>query len=153
MKVEVGSPHMRIGEAARLSGVSVANIRFYEEKNLLSASSRSDGSYRLYSKKDIHTLRFIRLCRAMDMSLDEVQGLIRLDLQNKADCAAASEAIDAHLRHVRERLAELKALEKDLKTMQLLCDGQHDTCGLIEALHARAEGLPLPKGKQARRHV
>lgn len=51
----------RIGEAARRSGVSAANIRYYEKESLLKAHGRSASSYRLYSDSDIHQLRFIRM--------------------------------------------------------------------------------------------
>ena len=74
-----GTPRWRIGEAARRSGVSAANMRYYEKEGLLRPGSRSENSYRLYSEADVHRLRFIRLCRAMDMSLDEVRTLLALD--------------------------------------------------------------------------
>ena len=73
------SPALRIGDAAQRSGISAANIRYYEKEMLLSPCSRSANSYRLYSESDIHRLRFIRLCRAMDMSLDEVRTLLALE--------------------------------------------------------------------------
>ena len=73
----------RIGEAARQSGVSAANIRYYEKEGLLPPGARSDNSYRLYSADEVHRLRFIRLCRAMDMSLDEVRTLLALDWARK----------------------------------------------------------------------
>ncbi|HSV53872.1 MAG TPA: MerR family transcriptional regulator, partial [Burkholderiaceae bacterium] len=95
----------RIGEAAQRSGVTAANIRYYEKEGLLRPHGRGENSYRLYSDPDVHQLRFIRLCRAMDMSLDEVRTLLGLDLRKKADCARASDALDAHLGHVRARLA------------------------------------------------
>ncbi len=139
-----------IGEAARLSGVSTANIRYYEKEKLLSAHGRGDNSYRMYSKQTVHELRFIRLCRAMDMSLDEVRTLLGLDLANKTHCATARTALDAHLGHVRERLAELKLLEQDLKGLRERCDGTGATCNLIEALHAQADDLSAslaPLGK------
>ena len=87
------TPAHRIGEAARRCGVSAANIRYYESEGLLPRLARSEGDYRLYSEADIHRLRFIRLCRAMDMSLDEVRTLVALDLNNKADCATARAAL------------------------------------------------------------
>ncbi len=148
-------PHYRIGEAAALSGVSAANIRYYEKEGLLSAPVRSDNSYRTYSDPDLHQLRFIRMCRAMDMSLDEVRALLNLDLRSKADCAAACETLDGHLSHVRERLAELRKLEKDLIAIRDCCDGQDATCHLIEMLHQRADAQALPRaGKAAgKRHV
>ena len=149
------SASYRISQAAALSGVSAANIRFYEKEKLLSPHGRSDNSYRFYSAGDVHQLRFIRLCRAMDMSLDEVRTLLGLDLTRKADCATASEALDGHLAHVRERLAELRVLEKDLKALRERCDGTDARCHIIEALHERADALPAQGKRPAsvKRHV
>ena len=144
----------QIGEAARHSGVSAANIRFYEKESLLNPQARGENSYRLYSDGDVHQLRFIRLCRAMDMSLNEVRTLLGLDLNNKTDCAAARDALDGHLGHVRERLGELKALEKDLKALRNRCDGNDARCHIIEALHelADAQARVTPAASK-KRHV
>ena len=146
----------RIGEAARLSGVTAANIRYYEKEGLLTPGGRGSNSYRLYSAAEVHRLRFIRLCRAMDMSLDEVRTLLALDWGRKADCDAARDTLDAHLQHVRTRLAELQALESDLLALRSRCDGSDATCHIIEALHERADAqqaaLPTPAGL-GKRHV
>ena len=133
----------QIGQASALSGVSAANIRFYEKEKLLRPGVRGDNSYRFYSESDVHQLRFIRACRALDMSLDEVRTLLGLDLNIKDDCATARVALDGHLGHVRARLAELKALEKDLKALRSRCDGLDSHCRIIEALHERADNLPV----------
>ena len=144
----------KIGEAAKLSGVSPANIRFYEKDQLLKAQARSDNSYRMYSDSDIHRLRFIRACRALDMSLGEVRTLLRLDLNSKNDCATARSALSEHLAHVRERLSELKVLEADLKALRGRCDGLDTTCHIIEALHERADAMPrLMPTATRKRHV
>lgn len=150
------SPHHRIGDAARRSGVTAANIRYYEKEGLLPAGVRADNSYRLYSDADVHRLRFIRLCRAMDMSLDEVRSLLSLDLRSKADCDAACTTIDAHLQHVRERLQELQALERSLLDLRNGCDGTGAHCRIIEALHAQADAQPggeSPRPGGPLRHV
>ena len=145
---------LRIGEAAKRTGVSAANIRYYEREGLLAPSARADNDYRLYSDTDLHRLRFIRMCRAMDMSLDEVRSLLALDGQNAADCHAATHTIDAHLQHVRQRLKELRNLEKELQALRALCDGQQAPCHLIAALHAQAEAKQPPAaGKAVKRHV
>ena len=145
----------KIGEAAGLSGVSAANIRFYEKADLLRPHGRGENSYRMYSEEDVHQLRFIRACRALDMSLEEVRTLLTLNLNSKADCVTARVALDAHLAHVRARQRELKALEKDLKALRGRCDGLDTTCHIIEALHERADRLPktAAKAKVAHRHV
>ena len=150
-----GPQGYRIGEAAAASGVSAANIRYYEQQGLVAPPPRTGNSYRLYSAGDVHTLRFIRLCRAMDMSLDEVRTLLGLDLGDKADCAAANRALDEHLGHVRERLRELRALEKQLAGLRASCDGSGAHCHLIEALHALADSAAASgeRGTPAMRHV
>ncbi len=143
-----------IGKAAALSGVSTANIRFYEKEGLLAPGVRAANSYRSYSDGDIHQLRFIRLCRAMDMSLDEVRTLLNLDLAEKADCAAANAALESHIAHVGERLAELQALQQDMLDLRARCDGTGPQCRIMEALHERAEHLPREEPKsRAHRHV
>jgi DNA-binding transcriptional MerR regulator len=150
----VDTPNYRIGEAAKLSGVSAANIRYYEREGLLAPQAREDNSYRLYGISDVHALRFIRLCRSMDMSLDEVRTLLALQLGNREDCLVARKTLDAHVGHVRERLKELRTLERDLLSLRAHCDGRESSCTIIEALHQRADAqantLPAP---QRHRHV
>lgn len=149
------SPHHRIGDAARLCGVSAANIRYYEKEGLLRPGVRGDNSYRFYSDADLHQLRFIRLCRAMDMSLDEVRRLLAIDAASAQADHQACATLDEHLSHVRERLAELRVLEKALLGLRSRCDGRAAHCQVIEALHERAEAqdLPLPPSAPAHRHV
>ena len=92
----------------------------------------------------------------MDMSLDEVRTLLALDLRSKQDCEAACVTLDEHLGHVRERLDELRALEKDLVALRDSCDGSGSHCLLIEALHERADAQPMDaaeRGSPAARHV
>ena len=128
-----------IGQAAKMSGVSSANIRFYEKEKLIRPYGISANSYRFYSDEDVHQLRFIRQLRSLDMTLDEVRTLLDLDLRNKTDCVTARDTLDAHIGHVRERLKELKILEKNLIDLRSRCDGEGEHCHLIEALHAQAD--------------
>ncbi|NJS36377.1 MAG: MerR family transcriptional regulator [Brachymonas sp.] len=143
-----------IGQAAKMSGVSSANIRFYEAKGLISRQGMGAGSYRFYSDEDVHQLRFIRQLRSLDMTLDEVRTLLELDLRKKRDCATARATLDEHIGHVRERLKELRELEKNLVDLRSQCDGAGDRCHLIEALHAQAD-LPIAAlGRQTlKRHA
>lgn len=145
----------QIGRVAKLSGVSAPNIRYYEKEKLLQEQARGANSYRIYSDSDVHQLRFIRMCRAMDMSLDEVRLLLSLDLTNKADCAKARLALDEHLQHVRERLAELRSLEHDLLDLRRGCDGTAPHCKIIEALHERADNTAAANGakRAVKKHV
>ena len=145
----------RIGEAARRSGVSAANMRYYEKEGLLRPDARGNSAHRLYSEADVHRLRFIRLCRAMDMSLGEVRTLLALEQRPPADAHVACRTIDEHLAHVRTRLQELQALEQDLHALRSRCDGADAHCHILDALHAQADAQAdgLPAGAATKRHV
>jgi DNA-binding transcriptional MerR regulator len=153
----VSNPHgaqgYRIGQAAQRSGITAANIRFYEKEKLISPANAGAGSYRMYSDQDIHQLRFIRLLRSLDMSLDEVRTLLNLNLRKKADCQTARNTLDEHMGHVRTRLQELRDLEKDLTALRARCDGCDTQCHIIEALHAQADTAVVRKVKRVRSHL
>jgi DNA-binding transcriptional MerR regulator len=140
-----------IGEAAKRSGISSANIRFYEKEKLIRPQGISANSYRFYSDEDIHQLRFIRQLRSLDMTLNEVRTLLDLDLRKKRDCQTARDTLDEHIGHVRERLKELRGLEKNLQDLRSRCDGADDHCHLIEALHAQADA-PLNAKTSHKKH-
>ena len=65
---------MTIQEVERQSGMTRANIRFYEEKGLLTPQRQPNG-YRDYSSADVETLRRVRLLRSLDISIDTIRAL------------------------------------------------------------------------------
>ncbi len=149
------SARWRIGEAARRSGVTAANMRYYEKEGLLRPGAREENRYRLYSDAEVHRLRFIRLCRAMDMSLNEVRTLLELDQRPPADAHAACHTLDEHIAHVHTRQQELQALEQDLRDLRSRCDGTDAHCHVLDALHKQADSQPigLPASALPKRHV
>ena len=64
---------MKIGELANLTGVQVETIRHYEREGLLPHTKRSEGNYRVYDESHGQRLSFIRHCRSLDMTLDEIR--------------------------------------------------------------------------------
>jgi DNA-binding transcriptional MerR regulator len=134
-----------IGQAAKRSGISAANIRYYEKEGLIPARGMGDNQYRSYSDADIAQLRFIRRLRSLDMSLHEVRSLLHLDLREKTDCQTARDTLDGHINHVKTRLAELRSLEKELVSLRARCDGKGTQCHLIEALHQQANAAVISK--------
>lgn len=65
---------MTIKEIESLTGMTRANIRFYESRGLLSPE-RGENGYRDYSEKDLAVLQRIKLLRMLDLSLEEIQKL------------------------------------------------------------------------------
>ncbi|MCV6070998.1 MerR family transcriptional regulator, partial [Escherichia coli] len=68
---------MKIGELAQTAGTGVETVRFYEREGLLPLPARSSGNYRVYNGEHVDRLAFIRHCRSLDMTLDEIRVLLR----------------------------------------------------------------------------
>lgn len=66
---------MRIGEVAKLTGLSDSNIRFYEKKGLLAPVRDQESKYRDYSEEDVATLKRILLYRKLNISIETIDAL------------------------------------------------------------------------------
>ena len=143
---------MQIGALAETTGTPAETIRFYEREGLLPAAARAGNNYRQYTRTHAERLAFIRHCRNLDMTLDEIRALLRFKDAPQQDCGEVDALLDAHIGHVAERIRELRALEKELKLLRARCGVPHaaDACGILSGLdHAAAGGTP----GTSRRHV
>ena len=69
---------VHIGGAAKLAGVSVDTIRFYQELGLIKSVRRSASGYRLFDGEQIRDLTFVRHAQELVFSLAEVKELLAL---------------------------------------------------------------------------
>lgn len=132
---------MKIGELATRTGCAVETIRYYEREGLLPVPARSQANYRLYAETHTQRLRFIRHCRALDMTLDEIRTLLDYHDHPRQPCDAVNGLIDDHLAHVEARLSQLLALREALVNLRSRCSGEADSghCGILQEL-----SQPLP---------
>lgn len=135
---------MRIGDLAHATGTPVETIRYYEREGLLPAAERADNNYRVYRQPHVERLAFIRQCRNLDMTLDEVRALLKLRDEPAADCGEINALLDEHIRHVALRIRELRALERDLKQLRSRCPAPHPVadCGILHELDQAAAAVP-----------
>lgn len=127
---------MKIGKLSELSDCSIQTIRYYEKEELIDPPSRSEGNFRVYDESALSRLKFIRRCRTLDITLAEIHQLLNLQQTPSESCSEVSNMIDLHIADVQNKIAELKALEKELKGLRQTC---HDTtviddCGIMDKL-------------------
>ena len=121
---------MKIGELAQVGQCTVETVRYYEKEGLLPAPARTAGNFRQYGPIHVERLRFIRNCRALDMSHGEIRILLDLADQPSHGCAAINAVFDQHIAHVDERIREL---------MQQIMDAAEYVSSASEELTASAE--------------
>ncbi len=120
---------------AERTGVHIETVRYYERIGLLPAPPRSEGGHRIYDEDLLRRLNFIRRCRELGFTLDEVRGLLLLVDGGDYTCGEVEVFTFAHLGKVRRKLADLKRMEKVLREMIARCEGgEVPECPVIEAL-------------------
>lgn len=130
---------MKIGELAQLANCTPDTIRFYEKEGLLPLARRTDANYRVYNEGHAIRLRFIRNCRALDMTHDEVRVLLNAADAPASTCGEVNGLVDEHLSHVNTRIAELEQLRGQLTALRDKCRGEHpvEDCGILQELTSR----------------
>ena len=122
---------MTIKELEARSGMTRANIRFYEQEGLLTPQ-RLDNGYRSYSEEDLATLQRIRLLRLLGLSLEELRALQKGEQPLSAALTAQLAVLEQQAQDTQQRLALGRALQQDGADYASL-DAQH----WLETLEAR----------------
>ncbi|HBK45078.1 MAG TPA: MerR family transcriptional regulator [Xanthomonadaceae bacterium] len=118
---------MKIGELAKLTGLSASRIRFYESAGLLHAVARQANGYRDYPAEAASILEIIDSAQRAGFSLEQIRHLLPLG-DGGWDHAGLLAAL-------RAKVAEIELLMKRLKRnkAQLLV--------AIDSIEARPDGI------------
>ena len=115
---------MQIGVIAKKAGVSVDAVRFYERNSLLPSPSRTPGGFRQYGEGDVETLEFIRSAQDLGFTLNEIRELLELRSNRLQPCAPVRRQLEQKLSQVRQKLADMKVLERGLRVALRRCNEQ-----------------------------
>lgn len=109
---------MKIGELAQKTGCPVTRIRFYEQKGLLPAPSRSPGGQRNYTEKAAERLEFISTCRANGMKLESIERFIAYEKDPSLGSQWLLDRIDDYLAQAKIQREKLDKAEKYLQHLR-----------------------------------
>jgi DNA-binding transcriptional MerR regulator len=120
----------RIGELARLAGVTVRALHHWDELGLLVPSERTHGGHRLYSTADVERLYRLLALRGIGLPLEEIRGL--LDARD-----GVAETVRRHLARVEQQIDGLADLRTRLSRLLAALDGgEESTQWFLDALEA-----------------
>lgn len=92
---------MNIKEAEKLSGVSVRNIRFYEQKGLLKPARNTENDYREYCEEDIRRLQMIRALRMVDMPLEQIREVVDGKMELRQAAVLQKEKLEEQIKKIK----------------------------------------------------
>ncbi len=128
-----------IGMLAKRAGSNIETIRFYEKIGVMPKPSRTEGGHRMYSPAHIERLIVIRRTRELGFTLEEVRALLRLSDGRETACSDVKAIAASHLTAIKDKIADLRAMEIVLATLIQQCeDGAGTDCPIIETLSQNA---------------
>lgn len=129
---------LKIGDLARATATKVVTVRYYEKIGLLAPPNRSVGNYRSYDNAALDRLRFIRRCRDLGFSLDQIRELLELSSDVERPCAEVDKITAVHLAEVERKTADLQALAlaQELRRISATCNGGGtiSNCRILDAI-------------------
>src|SRR5688572_8349297 len=141
-KAERSAP-LKIGEVAKLSGIGIEALRFYERSGLLGRPGRTESGYRVYDPAVLQRLDFIKRSQVLGFSLDEIKRIIADKEAGKSPCHEVREIVRRRLGELDERLKEMRRHRKELgaafKNWEETGELDGNVCGLIEGTHIEHE--------------
>lgn len=133
---------MTIGGVAKITGVGVEAIRFYEREGLIKQPLKLRGSgRRQYDQETVKRVVFIRRAKDLGFSLKEIKELLSLRVQSKAKCSSIKSKAEEKLLEVDRKVTELLAIKSALNGLISCCDSQSTTaeCPILDALDAKVK--------------
>jgi DNA-binding transcriptional MerR regulator len=127
---------LSIGDLAKATGTKAVTIRYYEQAGLFSPPPRTAGNYRAYGPGHLARLRFIRRCRDLGFTLDQVRDLLRLSSREDSACAEVDRITAEHLVVIEKKTADLGRLASEMRRIARGCsgNGRIADCRIIDAL-------------------
>jgi DNA-binding transcriptional MerR regulator len=113
---------MRIGELARIAGVTTKTVRYYETIGLLPEADRTASGYREYDHDALDRLRFVRDAQATGLSLTEIRSILELKDQGERTCEHTRALLHRQLDEIDVRIRQLEDARRALAELAARAD-------------------------------
>lgn len=124
------------GEIAKLCGVSVRTVQYYDGRDLLTPSAVSEGGRRLYSDDDVRRLKVICFLRGMGLTLGSIAEILQADNRENVIGLLLDEQEQTLREEVKERqtqLEQIRELRREMKNFDgVSVENLHDIARLME---------------------
>ncbi len=132
---------LTIGKVARLAGVGVETIRFYERKGLIPEPPRKESGYRQYPEEAVYRIRFIRRARELGFSLQEAKELLSVRGDPESTCENIRNRAEAKIADIEDKIRTLAKMKDELAKLVAACDAGApiSECPILAALDEKSK--------------
>jgi len=115
---------LTIGKVARLTGVGVETVRFYQRKGLVEEPPKKESGYRQYPNDTVARIRFIRRTKELGFSLREIKELLSLRVNPQMTCEDIQTRAEGKIDEIEEKIRALQKMNEALVKLLATCEGR-----------------------------
>ena len=121
------------GEFARMAGVTLRTIRYYDKQNILKPSLVSEAGARFYTDEDFARLQQILLLKYLGFSLDDIREMTVAD----SDYHFMLDSLKIQLKLVQDRIEQMQLVEQAIKDTTESIQEEHtvDWSRMLDLIH------------------
>lgn len=67
----------KIGDFAKITGLKIDTVRYYESQGILNESKRDSNGYRIFTIEDIKRITFVKKCKEFGFTLKEIKWMAK----------------------------------------------------------------------------
>jgi len=115
-------PSYTTGEIAKLCGVSVRTVQYYDSRGILAPESLSEGGRRLYSDRDVQRLRIICFLREAGISIGSIAELFAEENPEQIISLLLDrqeQTLREERSHIDERLKIVSGIRRGMKELEV----------------------------------
>lgn len=124
---------MKISELSKSTHTNIETIRYYEKQGVLQPSKRLVNGYRYYDEESVEQLKFIKKCRTLGFSLENIKALNRIKFSMK-DHYQADQLVLNKLIQVENKISQLLEIKDFLQSIVTESEHNEEECKAIEGL-------------------
>src|SRR5438128_193942 len=123
MKTAPTPERLTIGRLARVGGVNLETIRYYEREGLLPRPPRTRSGYRVFPTDAARRLRFIKRAQKLGFSLTEIRELLTLRVKPGTKPDQIRARAEAKIADVDQKIETLTVMKRTLGLLTTRCSG------------------------------
>jgi DNA-binding transcriptional MerR regulator len=132
--------HWKVGDLAKLTGLTVRTLRFYDQIGLFSSSGQTVSGHRLYSESDLSRLQQILSLKELGLSLEEIKSAL------SGGQISPLEIVNLQINRIKEQIKLQQKLLEQLGHVSKLMQGKaqltvEDFTSLLQAMKMECRNL------------
>ena len=95
-------------EAAKITGLSTATLKYYEREKLIPQITRTDQKYRQYTDTDIEWIKMIQCMRMANIPIRSIKQYVELLIQGGKTLKQRYDMVQGHIKDIENQITNLQ---------------------------------------------